>query len=317
MSFLAANRLWLLLIVPVFAAGYVLMQRRRRHYAMRFASVALLDKVAPRQPGWRRHVAALLALAMVSLLVVSFAKPAKRVRVPQERATIVIVIDTSGSMAAQDVKPTRLDAAKTAASEFAGSLPKRFNVALVAFDDVPRLVVPPTTDHEQVVTGVQGLQLGGATATGDALISALDTIKLAPADPAHPNDPAPARIVLLSDGARTAGRSLSSAIAVVAAAKVAVSTISFGTPYGTVSEGGISAPVPADEESMRQIATGTGGKYYSAQSLGQLQEVYRDIGSSVGYTFQKKEITSRFVGLALLAAVCAMGFSLAFFGRLP
>lgn len=317
MSFLAANRLWLLLIVPVFAAGYVLMQRRRRHYAMRFASVALLDKVAPRQPGWRRHVAALLALAMVSLLVVSFAKPAKRVRVPQERATIVIVIDTSGSMAAQDVKPTRLDAAKTAASEFAGSLPERFNVALVAFDDVPRLVVPPTTDHEQVVTGVQGLQLGGATATGDALISALDTIKLAPADPAHPNDPAPARIVLLSDGARTAGRSLSSAIAVVAAAKVAVSTISFGTPYGTVSEGGISAPVPADEESMRQIATGTGGKYYSAQSLGQLQEVYRDIGSSVGYTFQKKEITSRFVGLALLAAVCAMGFSLAFFGRLP
>jgi Ca-activated chloride channel homolog len=317
MSFLAANRLWLLALVPIFAVGYVLMQRRRRHYAMRFASVALLDKVAPRQPGWRRHVAALLALAMVSLLVVSFAKPAKRVRVPQERATIVIVIDTSGSMAAQDVKPTRLDAAKTAASEFADSLPERFNVALVAFDDVPRLVVPPTTDHQQVVTGVQGLQLGGATATGDALISALDAIKLAPADPAHPNDPAPARIVLLSDGARTAGRSLSSAIAVVAAAKVSVSTISFGTPYGTVSEGGISAPVPSDEESMRQIATGTGGKYYSAQSLGQLQEVYRDIGSSVGYTFQKKEITSRFVGLALLAAVCAMGFSLAFFGRLP
>lgn len=317
MSFVAANRLWLLLLVPVFAAGYLLMQRRRRHYAMRFASVALLDKVAPRQPGWRRHVAALLALAMVSLLVVSFAKPAKRVRVPQERATIVVVIDTSGSMAAQDVKPTRLDAAKTAASEFAQSLPERFNVALVAFDDVPRLVVPPTTDHEQVVTGVQGLQLGGATATGDALISALDAIKLAPADPAHPNEPAPARIVLLSDGARTAGRSVASAIAVVAAAKVAVSTISFGTPYGTVSEGGISAPVPSDEETMRQIATGTGGKYYSAQSLGQLQEVYRDIGSSVGYTFQKKEITSRFVGLALLAAVCAMGFSLAFFGRLP
>lgn len=317
MSFLAANRLWLLLIVPVFAVGYVLMQRRRRHYAMRFASVALLDKVAPRQPGWRRHVAALLALAMVSLLVVSFAKPAKRVRVPQERATIVIVIDTSGSMAAQDVKPTRLDAAKTAASEFAESLPERFNVALVAFDDVPRLVVPPATDHQQVVTGVQALQLGGATATGDALISALDAIKLAPADPAHPNDPAPARIVLLSDGARTAGRSVSSAIAVVSAAKVAVSTISFGTLYGTVSEGGISAPVPADEETMRQIATGTGGKYYSAQSLGQLQEVYRDIGSSVGYTFQKKEITSRFVGLALLAAVCTMGFSLAFFGRLP
>jgi len=317
MSFLAANRLWLLLIVPLFAVGYVLMQRRRRHYAMRFASVALLDKVAPRQPGWRRHVAALLALAMVSLLVVSFPNPAKRVRVPQERATIVIVIDTSGSMAAQDVKPTRLDAAKTAASEFADSLPDRFNVALVAFDDVPRLVVPPTTDHQQVVTGVAALQLGGATATGDALISALDAIKLAPADPAHPNDPAPARIVLLSDGARTAGRSISSAIAVVNAAKVAVSTISFGTPYGTVSEGGVSAPVPADEETMRQIATGTGGKYYSAQSLGQLQEVYRDIGSSVGYTFQKKEITSRFVGLALLAAVCAMGFSLAFFGRLP
>jgi len=114
------------------------------------------------------------------------------------------------------------------------------------------------------VTGVAALQLGGATATGDALISALDAIKLAPADPAHPNDPAPARIVLLSDGARTAGRSVSSAIAVVSAAKVAVSTISFGTPYGTVSEGGISAPVPADEETMRQIATGTGGKYYSA-----------------------------------------------------
>jgi Ca-activated chloride channel family protein len=317
MTFLAGARLWLLVLVPLFAAGYFVMQRRRRRYAMRFASVAMLDKVAPRQPGWRRHVAALLALAMVGLLVVAFAKPAKRVRVAQERATIVIVIDTSGSMAAQDVKPTRLDAAKTAASEFAQSLPERFNVALVAFDDVPRLVVPPTTDHDQVVTGVQGLELGGATATGDALISALDAIKLAPADPAHPNDPAPARIVLLSDGARTAGRSVTSAIEVVHEAGVPVSTISFGTPYGTVSEGGVSAPVPADEDTMRQIASGTGGKFYTAQSLGQLQEVYRDIGTSVGYTFQKKEITSRFVGIALLAAICAMGFSLAFFGRLP
>jgi len=316
-SFLAPLRLWLLLLLPLFGVAYLLLQRRRRRYAMRFASVALLDKVAPRTPGWRRHAAAVLALVMVGMMVVAFAKPAKRVRVPQERATIVVVLDTSGSMAATDVQPSRLEAAKTAASEFVRSLPERFNVALVAFDDTPRLLVPPTTEHENVVTAVGKLELGGATATGDALVTALDAISLAPVDPAHPNDPAPARIVLLSDGARTAGRSVSSAIEVVKNGKVAVSTISFGTPYGTVSEGGIAAPVPADENTMREIAAGTGGKFYSAQSLGQLQEVYKDIGTSVGYTFKKQEITSRFVGFALIAAVCAMGFSLGFFGRLP
>ena len=317
MSFLAPLRLWLLLLIPALLVVYVLMQRRRRKYALRFTSVALLDKVAPRQPGWRRHVAAGLALVMVGLLVVAFAKPAKRVRVPQERATVVVVIDTSGSMAASDVTPSRIEAAKSAAADFARQMPEKFNVALVAYDDAPRLVVPPTTDHETVVTGVLGLQLGGATATGDSLVAALDAIKLAPADPANPASVAPARIVLLSDGKQTAGRGIGGALDLVKAAKVPVYTISFGTPQGFISDGPVTVPVPNDEPTMRLIASQTDGESYSASSLGQLQDVYRDIGSAVGYKFEKKEITSRFVGYGLLAALCALGLSLGFFGRLP
>lgn len=317
MSFLAPLRLWLLLLIPALLVVYILLQRRRHKYALRFTSVALLDKVAPRQPGWRRHVAAGLALVMVGLLVVAFAKPANRVRVPQERATIVLVLDTSGSMAATDVAPTRIEAAKSAAADFARSMPEKFNVALIGFDDAPRLVVPPTTDHETVVSGVMGLQLGGATATGDALVAALDAIKLAPADPAHPDEIAPARIVLLSDGKQTAGRGLGSALDEVKAAKIPVYTISFGTPQGVVEQGGISVPVPNDEATMRLIASQTDGKFFSAASLGQLKEVYQDIGTAVGYKFEKKEITSRFVGFGLIAALAALGISLGFFGRLP
>lgn len=317
MSFLAPERLWLLALVPLLVLTYLLVQRRRRAYTMRFTNLALLDTVAPRRPAWRRHVAAALTMVTVGLLVTAFARPQDEVKVPRERATIVVAIDVSLSMKATDVPPSRLAAAQRAASEFVTSLPKRFNVALVSYAGSASILVSPTIDRQAVQRAIKNLQLAESTATGEAIYTSLEALKQVPADPAHPQDPAPARIVLLSDGYQNVGRSSDQAAAAARRAGVPISTIAFGTKYGYVDIDGQRSPVPVDEESMRQIARETGGKAYTAQSVGELQDVYADIGSSIGYTHKEQEVTSRFVGIALIGALCAAGASLLFFGRIP
>lgn len=317
MSFLAPERLWLLLLVPALAAAYLLLQWRRRAYTVRFTNLALLATVAPRRPAWRRHVAAALTGVTVALLVAAFAQPQDRVRVPRERATIVVAIDVSLSMKARDVTPTRLAAAQRAASAFVDTLPARFNVALVSYAGTASILVSPTTDRGAVQRAIDGLTLAESTATGEAIYTSLQAVRQVPPDPAHPNDPAPARIVLLSDGYQNVGRSSDEAAASARRAGVPISTIAFGTPYGVVEIGGQQAPVPVDEESMRRIAEETGGHAYTARSTAELGEVYNDIGSSVGFTEKEREITARFVGIALVSALAAAGASLLFFGRLP
>jgi Ca-activated chloride channel family protein len=313
MTFLAGERLWLLLIVPVLVVAYLLLQRRRRRYALRFTNLALLSRVAPRRPAWRRHVALGLSLASVGLMVTAFARPEATVRVPRERATIVVTVDVSISMRADDVSPSRLKAAQEAANAFVADLPEKFNVALVSFAGTANILVPPTTNRDDVTRAVNGLQLAESTATGEAIFTSLDAIKQVPPDPAHPRDPPPARIVLLSDGFRNVGRGVDEAVA----AKVPIYTIAFGTPFGTVDIEGQRTPVPVDEDTMRQIATDTGGRSYTAESGQELEQVYTDIGSSVGYTQEKQEITSWWTGVALLMALCAAGASMLFLGRLP
>ncbi|GAA2759734.1 VWA domain-containing protein [Actinopolymorpha rutila] len=317
MTFLAGERLWLLLIVPVLVVAYLLLQRRRRRYALRFTNLALLSRVAPRRPAWRRHVALGLTLASVGLMVTAFARPEATVRVPRERATIVVAVDVSISMRADDVSPTRLKAAQEAANAFVSDLPEKFNVALVSFAGTANILVPPTTNRDDVERAVNGLQLAESTATGEAIFTSLDAIKQVPPDPAHPREPPPARIVLLSDGYRNVGRGVDEAVAAAKAAKVPIYTIAFGTPFGTVDIEGQRTPVPVDEDTMRQIAQDTGGRSYTAESGQELEQVYTDIGSSVGYTQEKQEITSWWTGVALLMALCAAGASMFFLGRLP
>jgi len=188
-SFLSPGRLWLLLAVAALVAVYVVLQRRRSAYAVRFTNLALLDRLAPRRPGWRRHAPAAAFLAMLGLLVVGFARPTADVRVPRERATVMVAIDVSASMDAADVEPTRIEAAKQAAGAFVDRLPEQFNVGLVAFSGTSSVVIAPSQDHQQARAALDGLRLAPGTAIGEAVFSSLQGI--AAVDTAAGSPPAP------------------------------------------------------------------------------------------------------------------------------
>lgn len=315
MSFFAPDRLWLLAAVAALAGLYVAALRRKRRYGVRFSNVALVDKVAPRGPGWRRHLPAAVFLAMLCVLVVAFARPAADTKVPRERATVLVALDVSNSMAATDVEPNRLEAAKSAALAFVDRLPARFNVGLVAFDGSASVIVAPTTDHQAVDSGIRGLVTGPATAIGEAVFSSIEAI--ANFDQQAGTNPPPARIVLLSDGANTAGRSPEQAAEAAQAAHIAVSTIAYGTPEGTVEVNGQLIPVPVDGPALERLAKSTNGAYYEAASGEELQKVYLDIGSSVGFRTIRREVSVWFIGFGLLAAFGAAVASLVWSSRLP
>jgi Ca-activated chloride channel family protein len=315
-TFLSPNWLWLVAGVVALAVVYLLMQRRRRAYAVRFTNLDLLDVVAPDKPGWRRHLpAAALLLGMVAL-VGALARPAHDTQVPKERATIMVAIDTSLSMMADDVSPSRIDAAKAAAESFIDLLPTKLNVGLVSFNGSVQVRVAPTLDHEEVKASIQDLQLGEGTAIGDAVVASVDAAKAAP--PAADGEAVPARIVLMSDGKTTVGRPDEEGVQAAEDAQIPVSTIAFGTDAGTVQIGN-RAPVqvPVDRDALRSIAEDTGGSSFEAASESELKKVYADIGSSVGYTTEQRELTRWFMGAGLLALLAAAGMSLVWFGRLP
>lgn len=313
---------WLLLLLAPVAllAVYVVLQQRRPEYAVRFTNLELLDKVAPKRPGWRRHVTAGVFLLALAALIVAVARPTRDVQVPVERATVVMAIDTSLSMEATDVAPSRLEAAQEAANRFVELLPPSINLGLVTFNGTAQVAVAPTTDRDAVRRAVDGLELGESTATGDAIFASLDAIESMPDE--GTDEPVPARIVLMSDGTRTVGRSEGEASAAAIEADVPVSTIAFGTPNGTIEYTDETTPptivpVPVDEVSLQNIADATGGSFFTAASEAELSQVFEDIGSSVGYETEQREITPWFVGIALLFFLAAASLSLAWFARLP
>ncbi len=315
MSFLSPWRLLLLLAVAAVVVAYVVQARRRSRYTVRFTELDLLASVAPRRPGWRRHVpASLLALSLVAL-VVGFARPQAQVDVPAERASVVVALDVSLSMQAVDVSPTRLSAAQQAATRFVQEMPARFNVGLVSFSGTAAVVVPPTQDHAKVTQAVQDLTLDNGTAIGEAVLTSLGALKLLPAEAGAP--PPPARIVLLSDGSNTVGRPVEQGVTAARDAGVPVSTIAFGTQQGTVTIMRQTIAVPVDRDALRALADDTGGKAYTAESATALSGVYSDIGSQVGTTQERREVTARFTGLGLLLATGAAVLGLLWGTRLP
>jgi Ca-activated chloride channel family protein len=307
--------LWLLLIVAALVVAYVFAQRRRSQYAVRFATLPMLEKVAPKRPGWRRHAPAFAFLAALTVLTIAIARPVADVRVPRERATVVVAMDISNSMAATDVAPNRFEVAKSAAVEFVNSLPEQFNVGLVSFARTANVVAPPSTNHQAAVDAINTLTLTDSTAIGEAVMTSLQAVRSLDADAA--NDPPPTRIVLLSDGGNTSGRPIDEAAAAATQAGVPVSTIAYGTPEGTVELDGRSVPVPADAESLRGLADATSGSFYSAQSDEELRTVYSDLQSSIGWTTEEREITNLVAGIALAVALLAGLASLLWFSRLP
>jgi Ca-activated chloride channel family protein len=305
--------LWLLLLLAVAALVglYVLLQLRRKRYAARFTNVALLGSLVPKRPGWRRHLAfGLVALALAAL-VVSLAVPSAEVRVPRERATVIMAVDVSLSMKATDIDPTRFQAMQTAAKQFVDVLPARINLWLVSFAGTATTLVPPTTDRAQVRTAIDHLQLAEATAIGEAVFTSLSAIENYQDSLDTPSrDLPPARIVLLSDGYNTVGRDDTQAIDAATSAKVPVSTIAFGTDYGTLDLNGETVPVPVDRATLKKIADETGGSYSQAASAGELEKVYADLGSQIGYTTEPHDISPWFVRagvfLAFLGAVLSL-----------
>jgi Ca-activated chloride channel homolog len=235
---------------------------------------------------------------------------------PVERATVMLAIDVSLSMAATDVAPSRIEAAQHAAIDFTEQLPPNHQLGLVAFAGTAHVLVSPGTDREAVVSTIEALELAEATATGEAVFVSLDAIQ---AVAATQDDDAvvPARILLLTDGYRTYGRSTEEAGAAAAEAGVPVYTVAFGTDEGMVDIGGQLHRVPVDRQSMAALAEVTGGQFYEAASAAELSQVYQDMGSAIGYRMVPRELTQGFLAAALLLALAAGAVSLRFTPRLP
>ena len=311
--------IWLLALLAVAAlvAVYVIMQLRRKAYAARFTNVALLGSIVPRRPGWRRHLAfGVVALGLV-VLVLSLAVPSSEVRVPRERATVVMAVDVSLSMQARDIEPNRFEAMQTAAKEFVDVLPERINLGLVSFAGSATTVVPPTTDRQQVRNAIDNLQLAESTAIGEAVFTSLTAIQNFQTSLGESGEEAPpARVVLLSDGYNTVGRDDTQAVDAAIAAGVPVSTIAFGTDYGTLDLDGETVPVPVDRATLEEIADQTGGSYSEAASAAELEQVYADLGSQIGYTTEPKDISPWFVRAGVLVLLVGAIMSLFWTNRL-
>ena len=310
MSFLHPERLLLLAGVVLLAAGYVIVWQRRSRTIARYTQPHLHDRLAPdRVRGLRRHVAPALALGALSLVLVSAAQPTRSERVPREQGVVVLAIDTSLSMEATDISPNRLDAAIAGATAFVEELPDGIEVGLVAFDSDARLLVSPTTDHGSVQAAISTLTTNARTATGEAVFTSLDAVSTALAKDRE-SEQVPAAIVLLSDGVETVGRSVDSATQAAVDAKIPVSTIAYGTPTGTVTIEGDTLSVPADTETMAAVARATGGTYFEATSAGELQDVYADIQTTIGYVSEPREVGRPLLGGAFVILLAASGIAI-------
>jgi Ca-activated chloride channel homolog len=298
-SFASPTFLIGLALIPVALWLYVRTERRPQT----FAPANLMPSVAPRRAGWRRHAAIVGYGTAMAALLVALAKPQATIAVPTEQARVMIVTDRSGSMQATDVKPTRLAAAKKAASTFLAAIPDKVRVGAVAFNQKAEVLQSPTRDHDAVKEAIQSIQPAGSTATGDAITAALGDI----------TGKAPAAIVLLSDGKSVRGSDPLEAAQKAKERKIPIYTVALGTANGTINEG---EPVPPDPQTLAQIAQITGGKAFTAGDLKSLDQVYKRLGSQVATEKRPVEVTSLFAGGALgLMLLSALG-SITWFGRL-
>jgi len=304
LEFMRPERLWWLTMIPLLLGLYVFLLWRRRRKARPHA-ITNLERVLPKQQAWKRHVAVGAAVLALGALNVAFAQPKGEVEVPRERATVVITLDISRSMIAQDVAPDRITAAKSAAKDFLNLLPAGFNVSLVSFAGTAAVVVPPTTDRGVVAAAIDNLQVAPSTAIGEGIYSSLDAMAQAPPDPDHPDEPAPGAVVLLSDGYTNVGRPSDQAARDAAAQHIPIYTIAYGTANGYVENNGRREPVPVNPAELAQVSRLSGGKAFTAGSAGQLKEVYSSIAKSVGYVKVDQEVTEQYAGYALLLAVLA------------
>jgi Ca-activated chloride channel homolog len=311
-----------LALVPIALVAYVIAQRRRRRYAVRYTNVDVLASVAARV-GWARHLPAALALLALAVLLVALGRPERTVAAEQRAATVVMVTDTSGSMFAKDIQPDRLTAAKAAAHALADKLPRDFRLGLISFGTEVSQLVEPTTDKARVKVAADGLKFGGRTAMGDGLDLGIDAARTPVTDP-DTGLPTrlPAAIVLLSDGANTVGSDPIQAADRAKRLKIPVYTIALGTQSGyierTLKDGTTRRySVPPDTETLQEIARTTRGRFYEAADAQRLTEIYRNLGTRFSTRKEKQEVTAAFAGGGLALLLAGMVVAMARGGRLP
>lgn len=307
MSFAAPTYLLALLAIPVVAVAAGLARGRRRRHALRFPAAAVLAGVSGRRPLVRRVLAPALLAAAAAALAVAAARPQATFAVPVPKASVMLITDESGSMSADDVDPSRLGAAASAAEGFLDKTPKSLLVGFIGYSTQTNTVIEPTEDHDQIRAALQGLQADGGTATGDALNAALDRLA---AQRGRDGKRAPAAIILLSDGKTNQG---SDPVAAAQRAKqlgIPVSTVALGTTDGVVlGPGGQALSVPPDPATLQQISQITGGTFTETADAGKLSSVYKALGSKIGVRHVKREVTSSFAaaGAILLLAGLTTG----------
>ena len=314
MTFAWPTALLGLALVPAFGALYVWTQRRRRRYAVRFTNLALLKEVAGTGPGLRRHVPPAFFLAGLAALLVSLARPSMVLAVPRDGASVMLVLDVSGSMNARDLQPTRLGAARQAAKQLVSDLPSGAQVGVVAFSDHAYVAAPLSANTAGTQRALDQLTANGGTAIGDGLSLALDQLAHRPTD--TQGEQGPAEVVLLSDGESNAGTPPATAAARAAQEGIRVDTIGIGTRGQRIQLDRL-ARVGLDEATLQSIASTTGGTYYYAQDAGQLQQVYGQLGSQILWVKEPTEVTFLASGIGAALVSVAGALALFWFGRFP
>jgi len=344
MTFLWPTALGSLIAVPVLLGLYIWSQRRRRRYALRYASLSLVKEALGRGPGIKRHIPPALYLLALAFMLTALARPVTVVKVPSQEGIVILAIDVSLSMRATDIKPDRITAAKAASKAFVLKQGENVRIGVVAFGSDASLVQPPTTDHDLVLAAIDRLRLQRATAIGRAILTSLDAIVEAsgaagetdlpsavltqPQNPAAPQKPvktavpgaakAPASIILLTDGQNNQFPPPLSIIDQAIDRGIRVYTVGVGTPGGAVlSLEGRSIRVSLDEPTLKQIAADTDAEYFLATSDADLKKVYENLSTELVLRSEKTEVTALFTLVAAVLSIVASGLSLLWFNRLP
>jgi len=330
--------LWAFLVVPVYVIVYVLMQRRRQRYALRYASLSLVKDAVGRGPGIRRHIPPVLFLVGLATMVLAMARPVATVMLPSQEGTVILTVDVSGSMRADDLKPSRIEAAKAAARAFVQDQPRNVRIGVVSFSTTASVVQAPTTDREEVLAAIDRLVPQRSTAIGSGILTSLSAISEQPGATATPSpydaltapeptptpEPvprgtyAPAVIVLLSDGASNTGPPPLDAAQQAADRGVRIYTVGVGDPNGVILRlGGMSARVRLDEATLKRIAQETDGTYFKADNETNLQEIYKSLSTQLVFKSDQTELTAGVTAVAAVLMVAAGALSLLWFSRLP
>src|SRR5262245_1182155 len=308
---------FLFLIAVLGLAGlYVAVQVARRKRLLQFANMEMLESVAPKRPSRWRHLATVLVMLSLVFFTIAMAGPTHDVKIPRNRAVVMLVIDVSQSMKATDVSPSRMAAAQEAAKQFVDQMTPGINLGLISYAGTATVLVSPTTNRDASKNAIDKLQVADRTATGEAIFTALQAISTVGAVIGGGDTPPPARIVLMSDGKETVPSNPDNPKGAFTAARAAkdqgvpISTVSFGTQYGYVEMNGQRTPVPVDDEMLKKIAQLSNGQSYSASNVEQLKEVFTNLQEQIGYETRKGDASAGWLRLGAvvlaLAALTAM-----------